>query len=44
MSQTAITYPASTLTEMTGATIKEVLEDVADNRFNNDPCYQQGTC
>lgn len=27
MAQTAITYPATTLTEMTGATIKTVLED-----------------
>ena len=42
MAQTAITYPATTLTEMTGATIKTVLEDVADNLFNPDPYYQQG--
>jgi sulfur-oxidizing protein SoxB len=42
MDQLAITYPASTLTEMTGATIKTVLEDVADNLFNPDPYYQQG--
>ena len=27
---------------MTGATIKTVLEDVADNLFNPDPYYQQG--
>jgi sulfur-oxidizing protein SoxB len=27
---------------MTGATIKSVLEDVADNLFNPDPYYQQG--
>ncbi len=27
---------------MTGAYLKEVLEDVADNLFNPDPYYQQG--
>ena len=27
---------------MTGARIKEILEDVADNLFNPDPYYQQG--
>jgi S-sulfosulfanyl-L-cysteine sulfohydrolase len=42
MDQLAITYPHTTLTEMTGATIKTVLEDVADNLFNPDPYYQQG--
>ncbi len=42
MDQLAITYPYATLTEMTGATIKTVLEDVADNLFNPDPYYQQG--
>jgi sulfur-oxidizing protein SoxB len=42
MDQTAITYPATTLTEMTGETIKTVLEDVCDNLFNPDPYYQQG--
>lgn len=42
MDQTATTYSYSTLTEMTGATIKSVLEDVADNLFNPDPYYQQG--
>lgn len=42
MDQTAITYPHTTLTEMTGETIKTVLEDVADNLFNPDPYYQQG--
>jgi sulfur-oxidizing protein SoxB len=39
---TAITYPAAYRTAMTGARIKEVLEDVADNLFNPDPYYQQG--
>ncbi len=38
----AITYPYATLTEMTGATIKAILEDVCDNLFNADPYYQQG--
>lgn len=42
MDQLAITYPQATLTEMTGETIKTVLEDVADNLFNPDPYYQQG--
>ena len=42
MDQTAITYPTSTLTEMTGAQIKTILEDVGDNLFNPDPYYQQG--
>lgn len=39
---TAITYPAAYRTTMTGATLKTVLEDVADNLFNPDPYYQQG--
>ncbi|MBI1207100.1 MAG: thiosulfohydrolase SoxB [Azospirillum sp.] len=39
---TSITYPAAYRTEMTGARLKEVLEDVADNLFNPDPYYQQG--
>ncbi len=42
MDQTAITYPYTTLSEMSGETIKTVLEDVADNLFNPDPYYQQG--
>ena len=39
---TAITYPACTRTLMSGARLKELLEDVADNLFNPDPYYQQG--
>jgi sulfur-oxidizing protein SoxB len=39
---TAITYPATYRIKMTGARMKEVLEDVADNLFNTDPYYQQG--
>lgn len=42
MTHTAITYPVATLNNMTGARIKEILEDVADNLFNEDPYYQQG--
>ncbi|QYY31442.1 thiosulfohydrolase SoxB [Cupriavidus pinatubonensis] len=42
MDQTAITYPYTTVTDMTGETIKTILEDVADNLFNPDPYYQQG--
>ena len=39
---TAITYPATYRMAMSGARLKEVLEDVADNLFNQDPYYQQG--
>jgi sulfur-oxidizing protein SoxB len=39
---TAITYPNCYRTEMTGAFLKEVFEDIADNIFNPDPYYQQG--
>src|SRR5471032_2827805 len=42
MDQTAITYPYTTVTEMTGETINTILEDVCDNLFNPDPYYQQG--
>jgi len=42
MDQLAITYPYATVNDMTGDTIKTVLEDVADNLFNPDPYYQQG--
>jgi sulfur-oxidizing protein SoxB len=42
LDQTAITYPFVTVTNMTGDTIKTILEDVADNLFNPDPYYQQG--
>ena len=42
MDMTATTYSYATVTEMTGATIKTVLEDVCDNLFNPDPYYQQG--
>jgi sulfur-oxidizing protein SoxB len=39
---TAITYPQVYRMAMTGARLKEILEDVADNLFNPDPYYQQG--
>jgi len=39
---TAITYPQVYRMSMTGARLKEILEDVADNLFNPDPYYQQG--
>ncbi|HEY3097469.1 MAG TPA: thiosulfohydrolase SoxB [Methylomirabilota bacterium] len=42
MSQTALTYPQTTLTDMTGEALQRVLEDVCDNLFNPDPYYQQG--
>ncbi len=42
LDQTAITYPYVTVNELTGETIKTILEDVADNLFNSDPYYQQG--
>jgi sulfur-oxidizing protein SoxB len=42
MDQTAVTYPYSTVTDMTGEAIKNILEDVCDNLFNPDPYYQQG--
>jgi len=42
MSWSAITYPYSTLTDISGEMIKTILEDVCDNLFNPDPYYQQG--
>ena len=42
MDQTATTYSYSTLSELTGEQIKDILEDVADNLFNPDPYLQQG--
>ena len=42
MDPLAITYPRTTLTEMSGETLKTILEDVCDNLFNPDPYYQQG--
>jgi sulfur-oxidizing protein SoxB len=42
LDQTAITYPATTVNELSGEQIKAILEDVADNLFNPDPYLQQG--
>ncbi|PDH43241.1 MAG: thiosulfohydrolase SoxB [Candidatus Thioglobus sp. MED-G25] len=42
MDQTAITYAKSTLNEMTGEMIHQLLEGIADNLFNSDPYYQMG--
>ena len=39
---TAMTYPQVYRSTMSGAQLKAVLEDVADNLFNPDPYYQQG--
>ena len=37
-----MTYPACYRQEMTGAQLKAVLEDVADNIFHPDPYFQGG--
>lgn len=42
MDQVATTYSYATVGNMTGESIKTILEDVADNLFNPDPYYQQG--
>jgi len=42
MNQTAITYPETAVSELTGAAIKTIMEDVCDNLFHPDPYYQQG--
>jgi sulfur-oxidizing protein SoxB len=42
MDQTAITYPFTTVNELSGTEIKAILEDVCDNLFNPDPYLQQG--
>ncbi len=39
---TAISYPNVYRLIFTGAMLKDILEDVADNLFNPDPYYQQG--
>ncbi|WP_291853338.1 thiosulfohydrolase SoxB [Bradyrhizobium sp.] len=39
---TAITYPNCYRSQMTGAQLKEILEDVADNIFHPDPYFQGG--
>ena len=42
MAQTAITYPSTTVTNLSGESMKMILEDVCDNLFNPDPYRQQG--
>ena len=42
MEQTAITYPDTSLVEMTGAEIKQHLEKLCDKIFNDDPYQHQG--
>ena len=42
MDWSAITYPYTTVNELSGEMIKTILEDVCDNLFNPDPYYQQG--
>lgn len=39
---TAITYPACYRNQFTGAQLKDILEDVADNLFHPDPYFQGG--
>jgi sulfur-oxidizing protein SoxB len=41
-SHTGVTYPNTLVREMTGAEIRRVMEDVADNLFHPDPYYRQG--
>lgn len=42
MDQTGTTYPETYVREMSGTEIKDILEDVLDNLFNEDPYFQQG--
>ena len=42
LDQTAITYGETYARDMSGEELKLILEDVADNLFNEDPYYQQG--
>src|SRR5258708_33118830 len=42
LAQAAITYPQVTTSELTGAEIKAVLEDAADNLFTPEPFLQEG--
>jgi sulfur-oxidizing protein SoxB len=42
LEQTAITYPATTVTELGAEQLHAILEDIADNLFNPDPYLQQG--
>ena len=42
LSETAISYGETYVQSLTGAQIKDALEDICDNLFNPDPYYQQG--
>jgi sulfur-oxidizing protein SoxB len=42
MNQTSMTYPETYVREVKGSDIHNILEDVADNLFNEDPFLQQG--
>ena len=42
MDWTAITYPQTTVSELTGEMLRTILEDVCDNLFNPSQYYQQG--
>ena len=42
LAETAITYPETYASRLTGSDIKNTLEDICDNLFNPDPYYQQG--
>lgn len=42
MEQTAITYPNTSVVNMTGAEIKQHLEKLCDKIFNDDPYQHQG--
>jgi sulfur-oxidizing protein SoxB len=42
LTETAITYPENYVQMMTGSQTKDVMEDVCDNLFNENPYYQQG--
>lgn len=42
MEQTAITYPDTSVVQMTGAEIKQHLEKLCDKLFNDDPYQHQG--
>src|SRR5579863_5445580 len=42
LAESAITYPETYVSRLTGTEIKNTLEDICDNLFNPDPYYQQG--
>src|SRR5580704_13980491 len=42
LAEMAISYPETYVQDMTGSTLKAIMEDVADNLFNPDPYLQQG--